>query len=348
MPSPRLDVSTHAFPSESAVARFVVWPSAPGPSSASSSAWTRVVGARVAERRQARERLGDAGEPGAGQEPVAGPADLGRLLPAGLVALEVAARHGDPLDTGDEHIGDRPRVRAVRPLGRQELERTGEPGLVEQVAGLERPPRRGVDAPAVRLHREDRRQHGEARGVGGRHRDAAARDPERRLDEPRPRQPAEARVQRSEPARNARHRAGPGTDGVVDELLAEGDFQLDRRCAGSRGHVDEEVEIPGVAPVPVDRMPTAEQAGHHRLGDAGCEAGRNRRVGGRAPVLEDLDPGRHRGGVACSDAGSHAAEATGLELVTSTASGPDGCYPGRDRDLGRPCLPSRRAGTPES
>ena len=43
VPSPRLDVRTHAFPSASVVARFVVWPSAPGPSSAASSARTRAV-----------------------------------------------------------------------------------------------------------------------------------------------------------------------------------------------------------------------------------------------------------------------------------------------------------------
>ena len=47
---------------------------------------------------QARERLGDAGEPAAGEEPVPCPADLGRPLPAVLVALQVGPRHRDPLD----------------------------------------------------------------------------------------------------------------------------------------------------------------------------------------------------------------------------------------------------------
>src|SRR5687768_6207725 len=32
----------------------------------------------------------------------------------------------------------------------------------------------------------------------------------------------------------------------------------------------------------------------------------------------------------------------------SRAAGVTRCYPTRDRDLGRPCLPSRRAGTPET
>ncbi len=58
---------------------------------------------------------------------------------------------------------------------------------------------------------------------------------ERRLYEPRPRQPAEARVQGAEPAWEARDRAGPRPDRVMDELLAERDAQLDRRCPVPEG-----------------------------------------------------------------------------------------------------------------
>ena len=155
----------------------------------------------------------------------------------------------------------------------------------------------------VRLHREDRRQHREARGVGGRHRHAGARDPERGLDHPRPRQPAEARVQGSEPARQARNSARAGPDRVVDELLAERDLQLHRRRSRSRGHVDEAVEVPGLGPVPVDRVPTAEQAGHHRLGDARGETGRNGRIRRGSALFEDLDPRRHGRGVSGGDSG---------------------------------------------
>ena len=263
-------------------------------------------GVELAERRQPRERFGDAGEPGAGEQPMARPNELGRPLPAVLVALQVGPRQGDSLDARHQRLGDRADVGAVRPLGGQQLERSHEPGLVEHLARLERPALGGVDARAVRLHREDRGEHGEASGVGGGHGHAGAGEIERRLYEPRPRQPAEARVQGAEPAWEARDRAGPGPDRVMDELLAEGDAQLDRRRARSRRHVDEAVEAPRLAPVPVDRVPTSQQAGHHRLGDARGQAGCNGRIGSRSTLFEDLDPRRHGRGVSgCDGAWEH-------------------------------------------
>jgi hypothetical protein len=104
--------------------------------------------------------------------------------------------------------------------------------------------------------------------VGGRHNHAATRQPQRRLDEPWPRQAAEAPVQRSKSARKPRNGARPRTDRVVDELLAERDTQLHGRRACSRGHVDEAIEVPRLVAVEVDRVPAAEQPRHHRLGDA--------------------------------------------------------------------------------
>ena len=55
----------------------------------------------------------------------------------------------------------------------------------------------------------------------GRHRDALAGEPQRRLDEPRPRQASVRAPERVESRRDAGHRARRGADRVVDELLAE-------------------------------------------------------------------------------------------------------------------------------
>jgi hypothetical protein len=54
----------------------------------------------------------------------------------------------------------------------------------------------------------------------------------------------------------------------------------------------------------VDRVPAAEQARHHGLGDAGGQASGYNRVGGAASVLEDLRSGVGCGGMARGD-GSH-------------------------------------------
>ena len=135
---------------------------------------------------------------------------------------------------------------------------------------------------------------------------AAAGEPERRLDEPRPRQAAVPSPERVEAGRKPRYGAGARPDRVMDELLSERHLQRDGRRTVTRGHVDEAVEEPGLVPVPVDRMAAAEETGHHRLGDARREAGGNRCVGRRTAFLEDLDSGLHRGGMArCDTAWEH-------------------------------------------
>jgi hypothetical protein len=48
-------------------------------------------------------------------------------------------------------------------------------------------------------------------------------------------------------------------------------------------------------------VPAAEEAGHHRLGDAGREGGRDGGVRGRAAGLEDLDSGGRGGRMAGGD-----------------------------------------------
>ncbi len=50
-------------------------------------------------------------------------------------------------------------------------------------------------------------------------------------------------------------------------------------------------------------MAAAEEARHHRLGDAGRETGRNGRIGSGSPVFENLDPGRDCGGMTGGDRG---------------------------------------------
>jgi hypothetical protein len=49
-------------------------------------------------------------------------------------------------------------------------------------------------------------------------------------------------------------------------------------------------------------MPPAEQAGHDGLSDARREPGRDRGVGGRAALDEDLDAGGHGRRMPCGDA----------------------------------------------
>ena len=122
--------------------------------------------------------------------------------------------------------------------------------------------------------------------MGGGHRHAGARDPERGLDEPRPRQPAEARVQRSEPARKARDGARARPDRVVDELLAERHLQLHRRRARSRGHVDEAVEAPGVASRP------SRSRAHRRAGRSSPSRRRTRRDRPQRPHPPRIRPPR--------------------------------------------------------
>jgi hypothetical protein len=87
-----------------------------------------------------------------------------------------------------------------------------------------------------------------------------------------------------------------GADRVVDELLAERDLQLDQLGAFSRRHGAEAVEVPGRARsrVPVDRVPAAEQSGHHRLGDARRERRGHRGVS-RVPTRSE-----HLGARRCS------------------------------------------------
>ncbi len=129
------------------------------------------------------------------------------------------------------------------------------------------------------------------------------REPERRLDEPRPRKAAVRVPELAEPGGDAGHRARRRPDRVVDELRAERHVEVDELRLMPLGAEArdgaEAVEVPRGAGrrVVVDRVAAAEQPGHHRLGDARRERRRNRRVGGAAAVGEDLGARRRRRGM---------------------------------------------------
>ena len=79
------------------------------------------------------------------------------------------------------------------------------------------------------------------------------------------------------------------------------------RLGAEPGHRDEAVEIAGRARagVVMDRVPAAEQPGHHRLRDARRQAGSDGGVRGRPAVGEHLDSRVDGGGVSGCDCGAH-------------------------------------------
>ncbi len=105
--------------------------------------------------------------------------------------------------------------------------------------------------------------------------DTVARKPERRLHEPVPRQPSVLARKRGEPRRQPWNCARRRSDGVVNELGAEGNVQMDQlrvpRLLAQPGHGDEAVEIAGASSGAVEEhgVTTTEQPCHHRLGDTG-------------------------------------------------------------------------------
>jgi hypothetical protein len=89
----------------------------------------------------------------------------------------------------------------------------------------------------------------------------------------------------------------------VDELLAERDVQLEELTADPARHRAEAVQIPDATggAVQVDRVPASEEACHHRLGDAGGEAGGDRCIRGGAALGKDRGSGLSGGGMAGCD-----------------------------------------------
>ena len=145
----------------------------------------------------------------------------------------------------------------------------------------------------------------------GRHGDALAGEPQRRVHDPCPGERAEAPPELVEARGDAGHRAGGCADEVVDELLAERDGQLLElgllpRAAESR-HRHEEVENP--RPVAARVQPEGEAAAreprHHGLRDTGGERGGDGGVRGGPAVGEPLEAGFRRGRMAGRYAGGY-------------------------------------------
>src|SRR5439155_2446558 len=127
--------------------------------------------------------------------------------------------------------------------------------------------------------------------------DAVSRESQGRLDESRPGQPPVTLVQRGQARRNTRNATGRDSDLVVDELQTERHLELDElgmlAAAAEARNRHEAVEVSRGAGgrVVVDRVPAAEQAGHHGLGDAGREAGGDGGVRRGPALFERFDPG---------------------------------------------------------
>ncbi len=192
----------------------------------------------------------------------------------------------------------------------ERLERRHQSGLFEPSAGLQQLAAGRVD-PRTFVHRHHRREHREAGSVRRRKVDAVAREPERRFDEPAPRQPPVLAREHLEARRQPGHCARRRSDRVVNELRAEGDVEVDQlrllRRYAQPGHGDEAVEVASsfAGGVEVHGMAAAEQARHHRLGDAGRNTGCDGGVRSVASVLEDLDSRSHRRRMAASNSRVH-------------------------------------------
>ena len=254
-------------------------------------------GAEAAQAREHGDRLRHAREAAAAEEPPSEVRHLDRLDPRGFIGFEIVARD-DPAAVCHEReqsLCERAAIDALAPLVREELERTRQAGLLQPPAGTKQRAVRRID-PRARVHRHHGCQHRQAGGVRRREVDAVARQAQRGLDEALPLQPAVRSPEQLEPGGHSGNGARCRAHCVVHELLAERHVeveQLGRMLPLARAetrHRDEEVEVPGLAGrgVPVDRVPAAEEAGHHCLRDTGGEAGRDRRVRRRAALLEDL------------------------------------------------------------
>ncbi len=168
------------------------------------------------------------------------------------------------------------------------------PGWSEQVAADEQLPARRVDVrAAARAH--DPGEHLERASVRRRQLDVLAGEPERGLDDARPRHAPELAPERVDPGGQAGDGARGRPDEVGHDLLAEDDRDLDE-LPGAEGTAAKQSRWRAREPSKTARVPAGEQAAHHRLGDARGERHRGGRVARRAAVGEDLgaDRGRRR------------------------------------------------------
>ena len=146
--------------------------------------------------------------------------------------------------------------------------------------------------------------------MGARQLDAVPGQLDRRLAEAPPRQAPEPPPELLEPRRQSRNAARGDADGIGDGLLPEWDLEPGgrSRCPGEPepgdGHEAVEELRPAGGRVPPDRVAAAGYSRHDRLGDARGKRRRDRRIGSRAALDEDLEPRPRGRGVTGRDAGS--------------------------------------------
>jgi len=159
----------------------------------------------TAENRHALERERNPCEAGAGEEAGAGVGRLNGLRPRRLVLTEIPSGDESPafLEQLDQRRRDRAPVHARSTLLGQELERTDEPRLLEQLAGPEEPAARRVDTRAF-AHRHHGLEHLEAGDVCRRHRHSLLCQSQRRGAEVTPGEPSVLAPERVQPGGDVR------------------------------------------------------------------------------------------------------------------------------------------------
>ncbi len=266
-------------------------------------------GIRAAERREGPQRVDEVREPAPRLDVDACVRRLDWGQPLDPVGSEIVGSHETLplLHELQQGLGERPVVEGARPLGRHHLERRDEARLVKPVARLEEPAARCVDAPAL-AHGHDGREHGETPGVCRRHGNAGRGEPQRGLHEPLPGQSPAPAPELFQARRDAGDGARGRADEVVDELVLEGHGELREHGrlalwaqAGDRHEEVEDLRVPASRLDP-NGIAAARDPGHHGLGHARRKRRRDRGVGGRPALREDLETGLGRRRVACSNA----------------------------------------------
>ena len=162
---------------------------------------------------------------------------------------------------------------------------------------------------AAAFEQQELGEHRERACVHLRERNSGARELQRRLAEPLPREPSEALPELAESGRKPRNGAGRRADRVDDELVAEGNRQLGELSLAGRNR-REAVEVHDAGAVEDDGMAACEKPAHDGLGDARSESHRHHCVGCRPSVGQDLRTDGGSGRMACGDSRPHGDDAS--------------------------------------
>ncbi len=258
---------------------------------------------QLTEAGETRQELRDSREAGARDDSAARVRDDHRIAPHRAVAREIVRGEHDSVDM-KERLCDRAAVHARGALVGNRFERLHQTGLLEDVTLAERATVPSEQLGAT-LERVERDEHLERARVHLRKRDARARQLERGLAEPRPREPAEPLPELAECSGKSRNGARCGTDRVDDGLVSERDLDV-REVAGAGRQRREPVEVHDARAVERDRMAACEETAHHRLRDAGRKRHRDHGIGRAASVRQDLRARGSSGRMAGGNSRSHA------------------------------------------